>query len=386
MHLAKMKRETMLPHLSKRDGTPLTLHTVDDVIAKKIANPEWRGEDSGAGGRPRELTKKEAKQLVDLVFAERGKAKVTISYCKKKLKFLRRVHDVTVARHLHAAGLKWLTRRVKRWVPEAHKEQRLSFATGVTRTHQETLDRYAYTDGTAYYLARGPAERNEKKRLALGRCVWRMANGADGLFDANVGASLYAKAQGRPVKIWGFFANGHLDYWVLPADPEKPSQKTTHMNGERYGNLIASKFAQWRRDCFGDDDPCHLVQDHEKCLWQPRNLLALRRAGCPVVANFPKSSPDLNAIEGMWGVLRQRLEATEPREFEDRAAFLARLRRCVTWLNENKSDEALKMCTNQKLRAKEQRRRNGVGFNWVGTRSAMAAVCVQVRLVCVVCL
>ena len=74
------------------------------------------------------------------------------------------------------------------------------------------LKRFAYTDGTVFYLARSEAELEDKTRLCLGPYVWRMANGKDGLWDAHVGPSLYAKAQGKPVKIWGFFADGRLEH------------------------------------------------------------------------------------------------------------------------------------------------------------------------------
>ena len=46
------------------------------------------------------------------------------------------------------------------------------------------------------------------KPTALGKHVWRMANGKDGIWDKNVGPSLYAKSQALRVKIWGFFGNG----------------------------------------------------------------------------------------------------------------------------------------------------------------------------------
>ena len=123
---------------------------------------------------------------------------------------------------------------------------------------------------------------------------------------------MYAKSQGLPVKIWGFFANGRLECWVLPADG---ARSTTHMNGARYQALVAKKFGEWRRACFGDDAPVHLVQDHERCLWVQESLAALRSAGCCVLHNYPEHSPDLNAIEGQWHVLRQRLLDTEPEEF-----------------------------------------------------------------------
>ena len=108
-----------------------------------------------------------------------------------------------------------------------------------------------------------------------------MCSGKDGLHNDNIGGSLYAKAQGKPVKIWGFFGNGRLEYWVLPEDvDEKGKKKTTNMNGETCLWLIESKFATWRQNCFGDDDLVHLVQDHEKCLWYDYNLEALKAAGC----------------------------------------------------------------------------------------------------------
>ena len=91
----------------------------------------------------------------------------------------------------------------------------------------EAMRRFAYTDGTTFYLARGHVDKHDKNRAALGPHVWRMANGNDGLWDENVGPSLYAKAQGLPVKIWGMFANGKLFYHVLPKDK---ARKITNMN------------------------------------------------------------------------------------------------------------------------------------------------------------
>ena len=223
------------------------------------------------------------------------------------------------------------------------------------------LKRFAYTDGTVFYLARSEAELEDKTRLCLGPYVWRMANGKDGLWDANVGPSLYAKAQGKPVKIWGFFADGRLEYWVLPEDGRG---HTTHMNGARYNQLVGTRFAQWRRACFGDDNSVHLVQDHEKCLWQERNQKALRRAGCLLVENFPKGSPDPNVIETWWNRLRQKLEANAPVVFEGRSQFLARLRRTVRWLNQNCREEALKCCNSQKARAKNVLELKGARTHW----------------------
>ena len=120
----------------------------------------------------------------------------------------------------------------------------------------------------------------------------------------------------------------------------------------------------WRRACFEDDEPAHLVQDHEKCRWQERNLLALRRAGCPVVACYPKQSPDLNAIEGWWKVLRDRLDLTAPEEIESREEFVTRLRRTVAWLNINDWEHAVALARNQKVRARAVLHQEGARTKW----------------------
>ena len=85
----------------------------------------------------------------------------------------------------------------------------------------------------------------------------------------------------------------------------------------------------------------YLAQDHEGCLWKADSLSALKQAGLTVHKDFPKSSPDLNAIEGVWALLHQRLKNSAP------------VRRAVSWLSDNAYDELWNLCTNQKLRAKE---------------------------------
>ncbi len=176
--------------VEKKDGTNPTLKSVDEVLAKKADNPEWRGEDSSAGGRPRSLTRQQAKELVDLVFKERGSAKVTVPYCRKWLPFLRRVSPETVRQELLRAGLAWLRRRRKTAAPTDWKPKRMSFCRWMLKQKQADLNRYAYTDGTTFYLSKGPSDEQDKRRAALDACVWRMADGKDGLWDENVGPSL----------------------------------------------------------------------------------------------------------------------------------------------------------------------------------------------------
>ena len=191
------------------------------------------------------------------------------------------------------------------------------------------------------------------------------------------------------MKIWGLFANGCLEYWVLPSDSDphakgvcsakkakarakakakgkrkKRATGTTNMTIPRYVDLVNTHFKAWRQKCFGDDGVVHLVQDHEWCLWNERSLAALKKAGFSVLEKYPKSSPDLNAIEGWWYRLKTRLNATAPTVMESRKEFLLRLRRTVTWLNDNASNDGLQLCTNQKVRATDVLRLKGARSKW----------------------
>ena len=44
--------------VKKKDGTNPGLDAVKKIAAKRKKDPDWRGEDSAAGGRPKELTDK----------------------------------------------------------------------------------------------------------------------------------------------------------------------------------------------------------------------------------------------------------------------------------------------------------------------------------------
>ena len=114
------------------------------------------------------------------------------------------------------AGLAWLRRRRKTLVTEAHKAARLKWADWVLSRTVATLSRWAYTDGTVFYLARDMTEQSSIVRSALGPSLWRQADGSDALYEDCVGPSAYWKVQGLPVRIWGLLAAGKFFVHVLP--------------------------------------------------------------------------------------------------------------------------------------------------------------------------
>ena len=141
--------------------------------------------------------------LTKLVLKHRGRAIVTVAFLQTMLPEWRGVSDATVERRLFDAGLAWLRRRRKSLIPAKHKVTRLRWARWVKTRPDGELKRWAYTDGTSFYLARTDDEATSKYRAALGPFVWRQADGSDALYENCVGPSAHGKAQGLPVLIWG---------------------------------------------------------------------------------------------------------------------------------------------------------------------------------------
>ena len=79
---------------------------------------------------------------------------------------------------------------------------------------------------------------------------------------------------------------------------------------------------------------------------------------------FPKYSPDLNAIEGVWRLLRERLDENAPAGRESRREFVRRLCGAAAWLNAHKREQLRFLCTNQKSRAADLLRLSGAKTKW----------------------
>ena len=75
LRAAGAKREDIAMSVRKKDGQRPHIRAVDAVLAKHKEDPDWRGEDSRAGGRPQVLTKADRDELLKLVISQRWKAK-----------------------------------------------------------------------------------------------------------------------------------------------------------------------------------------------------------------------------------------------------------------------------------------------------------------------
>jgi transposase len=368
------ERADIAKRVKKTDGASPSLKTVDNVLERFAAEPEWDGlEDRTEGGRPRDVTSKQLEKIHKILLRDVGKHVVSATHVKRILKELRHIPDRTIQRSFLRLGYSYQYRRGKQAIGEKYKPARLKYCDWLLKQTQAFLNKFAYVDGTTFFRPRTEEERRDKQRASLGPRGWRLADGSDALEDKNIGPSAYAKSQGKPVKIWGLFFNGRLEYWVLPEEVDgKGNKKSANMTGARYNYFVSTFLAKWRRNCwrnFPKGEKVPLVKDFERFLrWDKTkefdNMKAESDAGFSTVKLHPKLSPDLNAIEGWWSVLQQRLSLTAPVTLEPRADFLKRLRRTVTWLNKNARGHAKQLCTNQKERAKAIKKIQGARCKW----------------------
>ena len=307
------------------------------AIAKLETNPSWRGEREVGSGAPRKTTKQQDSAIIKWVERNRGKKKVTVATVKKHFPFLRKCGDSLVEERLHDADLHYLRRRKKCLVTEGHLAKRVEYCRALKRKHETTLAKWAYTDGTVYYLDRSEAEHANTVRRALGSHMWRRSDNTEAMFQECIGPSSYNKAQGIPVRVWGMLASGVIHIHIL--------EEGEVMDKILYTELIEDKFEDWCGACE------HLVCDFEACLRSEEALHALAKTGLTLVEDYPPVSQDFNAIENVWAILKERLDQTVPIALEGRDSFVKRLKAAVVWANRSRVDQLRYLSCNQKERA-----------------------------------
>ena len=311
--------------------------TIVNCMNKLQKDSAWRGEQEEGSGAPRKTTKTQDKQIVNWLLQKRGERKVSVGRLKRQFPYLRGLSDGLVEERLCEADLVYLRRRSKPIVTKEYLQERIAYCRSVKRKHDSTLLKWAYTDGTTFFLDRTEPEHQHSKRKALGTHVWRRSDNTDALYEECIGPSIYSKGQGIAVRVWGVLACGVLHTHIL-----EPGEV---MDSLLYAELVEDHFEKW---CGGCE---YLVCDFEGCIRGEEALHALDTVGLELVEDYPRCSQDFNAIENVWAILKDRLGETMPIHLESRGDFVKRLGLAVIWLNRNRADQLRYLSTNQKERA-----------------------------------
>ena len=329
-----------------------SLCAIGATVRHLDADPSWTGQRKCGSGSKRKTTVAEDKKIVRAAKRHRGNRAINSSKLRGMLPAARRVSRVTVRRRLREAGLRYLRRRCKTLVPQKAVAARLAWASWVKAQKATYLRRWVFTDGVSFFCSRTDTEHESTARAALGTHVWREAATKDALYKDCVGPSSYAKGQGAVVRAWGLLCSGQLHVRVL--------QPGVTMNRYVYADIVKKDIRRW----LGRARHAVLVQDHERALWCSEPLNAMTEVGISLQRKHPTHSADLNAIENVWALLRVRLDETLPPKVEDRAAFVARLRAAVAWLNRSRRSTMRKFAGNMKTRAQDVQDNHGHRTRW----------------------
>ena len=312
---------------------------IANCIKKLEEDPQWSGTRKTGSGPPRKTSEEQDEQLLELVFEKRGKRKVTVNFLRTCVPWAKGLGNTALEERLHDAGLAFLRRRDKTLVLKVDRAPRIKYCKWVVKQRQDFLDQWCYADGTVFFLDRNEAENEETQRAALGKMIWKMADGSESLYDDCVGPSCYKKGQGHPVKVWGLLAAGKLTIHIL--------DQGESLDRYVYQEIVEDYFSKWKGPC------TYLVQDFEPAIRTKEALLAIRDSGMELIELYPIRGQDFNAIENVWKMLREEVWKTLPQGVENRDAFIKRLRKCVDYLNKERRGEILKLSRNQKKRARD---------------------------------
>ena len=140
------------------------------------------------------------------------------------------------------------------------------------------------------------------------------------------------------------------------------------MNTDWYVWVIENKFSLWvdiafqTKSIISKGAKAYLVQDHERCLWTDEARDAMEDQHIELLEDFPKCSQDLNPCEIAWREVKARLNDTMPVSLETRPEFIQRLRAAVAWVNKNRAEYLLQICTSQKAWTKDVLTSSPPGF------------------------
>jgi transposase len=290
-------------------------------------------QDQPRSGRPRKLTPALCKQLTKRVSGHRGRS------TRRSAAWLRATKGVsvsrkTVARALTEANLFPYHRRKQPKLTAAHRAARVDFA---KKFKSHNWVRTLMTDETQVSLVARPNSKND--------VIW-LPKGAD---VPTVDQDNYAQT----LRFWaGASAQGRTKLYFFDGD----------LDGLAYRNILTNSLPDMK-SIFGsrpwtfqhDGAPAHTAKETND--WLKSHVPSYIASGTSGV--WPAKSPDLNWIENLWAIMKQRVDEGNPPK------DVGGLKRQLTRIWTNIPDDTLKNCADSMpKRLAEVVRNRGAPLNY----------------------
>jgi transposase len=274
----------IIRHMAK-SGMPVSRSSVNRWPKRYWNDPAYA--DRPRSGRPRKCSKKQEKEIVRLLSVPGATTRsVTGSLEEQKLPVLSTTAVRTLAKR---QGFFFRGFQTKPELTTIQKINRLKFAVKHRRRLSENI---LFSDETTFYLGRRPNRRLNGQWCKKGQ-------------DAPIwGTKKYTFGK---VKVWGgICANGttalvYLDKGSLTATAY---QEVLH---EGLQGVDQRLFADSPWVFMQDGDPSHTAKSTRA--W-------LERQGIQTLTSWPSNSPDLNPIENVWAIMKNRVYRRRPTTVE----------------------------------------------------------------------
>ncbi|EXX61191.1 hypothetical protein RirG_173480 [Rhizophagus irregularis DAOM 197198w] len=286
--MTKTYDETLLRLWNNGIHDAKKLHKLTNIslstIYRKIKKIKKNGllEHAGGNGRPKKIIASASRVLSQYVRHDSSLSTRTLA---RKLQNIGvEASYRTVGRHLSGVGYLKRLPKATPMLTEAHKIKRVEWA----RQHiNDRWNKTLFTDETAFQLFRNTVERWYKGERPVRRMPKdRTKIMAWGGFSAKGKTSLFCFKQ---------IMNAEFYVEILRRHAPEMSQ----MLGDHW------RFQQ-------DNDPKHTSRLAKAFL--PENF--------PVVLEWPSNSPDLNPIENLWSIIKNKVEKRMPKNLDDLEKFM----------------------------------------------------------------
>ena len=255
------------------------------TVAKFIKESHPDKENS-CGGRPSKLISTDKRAIIQHITTGKADNAVQVTHYINST-ITTTVSSQTVRNVLKAAHLKAVTKKKKPLLTIQHRQRRLAFALAHQNWTIEDWKRVIWSDETKI------------NRIGSDGKVYVWKKKGDGLIDREVSGTI--KFGGGSLMVWGCMGWNGVGMLAEVVGKMNAKQYVDILNDHLWHSIVESGIDEEDIIFQQDNDPKHTSRRAREW-FEEHNINVL---------DWPAQSPDINAIEHLWGTLKKKLQTYE---------------------------------------------------------------------------